>query len=177
MPIVLSSRYLQTLQCLYGHILIASENIQSTLATTVHPIFSDPNNIHTQGDEPDLSRIWKPDNSLHGVEDQMDPRLSDEMLEDDEARVFYQRDIHHEYYIDPEMASNLVDPFDGVYKELPKKHHGLRKVVLFVAGKGRSTYIYRKCRTSCVGCLPVKPIGMQNILGNTYGTSTHISLH
>lgn len=49
------------------------------------------------------------------------------MLEDDETRVFYQRDIHYEYYKDPEMASNLANPFYGVYKELPKKHHALRK--------------------------------------------------
>ncbi|RCV18220.1 hypothetical protein SETIT_3G282400v2 [Setaria italica] len=78
---------------------LTGDNIQSTAAVIVHPVFNDPDNMHTQGHEPDPSGIWEPSDPLHGVEDQMDPGLGDEMLEDDEAR-----------------------------KELPKKHHALRKV-------------------------------------------------
>jgi hypothetical protein len=42
--------------------------------------------------------------------------------------IFLYSDVHYEYYRAPEFATNLPDPFDTVYKDLPKKHHVLNKV-------------------------------------------------
>nr|TKW22381.1 hypothetical protein SEVIR_4G224800v2 [Setaria viridis] len=48
-------------------------------------------------------------------------------MEDDETRVFYHRDVVYEYYREPRFIPTGPDPYDGVYNNLPKKHHVLKK--------------------------------------------------
>ncbi|KAJ1296782.1 hypothetical protein BS78_01G328700, partial [Paspalum vaginatum] len=48
--------------------------------------------------------------------------------EDDEARVFNEREFHCEYHRKPTSHRISSDPYDLVYKNLPKRHLVLKKV-------------------------------------------------
>jgi hypothetical protein len=104
--------------------------------------------------------------------------------------MFLYSDVHYEYYRAAEFATYLPNPFDTVYKYLPKntmfwiKSRRVSfvvqkdfqvKVQLSIAGRERCTYIFRKYHASYVGCLWARRILMQNISENIYGTSTHTS--
>ncbi|PUZ51593.1 hypothetical protein GQ55_6G200500 [Panicum hallii var. hallii] len=69
---------------------------------------------------------------MHGVEendlDQINSKDYDpENIQDDEARVFHVRDFHYEYVVDPDITFKYSDQYDAVYKDLPKKHHTVKK--------------------------------------------------
>ncbi|RLN09345.1 hypothetical protein C2845_PM11G15710 [Panicum miliaceum] len=89
------------------------------------------------------SGLWERDDPMHGVEendlDQMN--LEDygpTDIEDNEARVFHHQviplflynmvgDFQYEYAMDPDIGCRGSDPYDAVYKDLPKKHHVLKR--------------------------------------------------
>jgi len=48
-------------------------------------------------------------------------------IEDDEARVFHRQDFEYEYVVDADIGYRCSDSCDAVYKNLPKKHHVLKK--------------------------------------------------
>jgi len=89
----------------------------------------------TKHDQPQVfdSGLWEPDDPIHGVEendfDQLDPNQDGcDLYEDDEARVYHQKDEHYEYARDADAVRITNDRYDAVYKGLPKKPHVLRKV-------------------------------------------------
>nr|TKW09935.1 hypothetical protein SEVIR_6G134300v2 [Setaria viridis] len=55
--------------------------------------------------EPNASGLWEPDDPMHGIED-----------------------VQYEYHRDPNMVPLGPYPYDGVYNNLPRKHHVLKKV-------------------------------------------------
>ncbi|CAN6294799.1 unnamed protein product [Urochloa humidicola] len=86
-----------------------------------------------EGDQLFDSGLWQPDDPTHGIEendlDRMDPDDCDVpgVYEDDEARVFHDRDFQYAYRREPGMCATQIDPYDYVYGNLPKKHHVLGK--------------------------------------------------
>ncbi|KAG2567278.1 hypothetical protein PVAP13_7NG344633 [Panicum virgatum] len=69
---------------------------------------------------------------MHGVEENDLDELNPEdyrptNIEDDETRVFHQQDFQYEYAADADIGYKYLDSYDAVYKDLPKKHHVLKK--------------------------------------------------
>ncbi|CAD6239740.1 unnamed protein product [Miscanthus lutarioriparius] len=83
--------------------------------------------------EPFNSDIWEPEDTLHGMEendlDQQNPNEDGpDIYEDDEARMFNDKDFKYEYSIEPITRINGHDPYNFVYVGLPETHHVLNKV-------------------------------------------------
>ncbi|XP_066341099.1 uncharacterized protein [Miscanthus floridulus] len=83
--------------------------------------------------EPYNSGIFEPENPIHGIEendlDCLDPTEGDhDIYEDDEARVFNDKDFQYECYMESESVAKKPDRYDFVYNNLPKDHFVLRKV-------------------------------------------------
>jgi hypothetical protein len=84
-----------------------------------------------------------------------------------------------------------LDPYDAVYKDLPKKHHILKKAKNCefcmqrdsqvkgppsVAGKGKLTYIFQSYWLNYADCFQVRLTRMQSIFRSTFGILTRTSL-
>ncbi|CAN6213113.1 unnamed protein product [Urochloa humidicola] len=82
--------------------------------------------MHVNGREQDTTGLWEPDDPMLGVEendlDQMDPEQEeDDVLEDDEARVFHQREVVYKYYRDPDVTPKATDPYENINIRVVKK--------------------------------------------------------
>lgn len=156
------------------------------------PVTGNLQSVLTQQQSPPLNKfdsgLWEPDDPMHGVEendfDQLNPEdYGPADIEDDETRVFHHQDFQYQYAVDDDIGYRGSDPYDAVYKDLPKKHHVLKKSkncqfchakrflvkgLPSTTGKGRLIYIFQRYRLSSAACLPVRLTTMQNILGSTF---------
>jgi len=81
------------------------------------------------------TEIWEPvDPNVTLEEEDLDclkPNEGDgqpDIYEDDEARVFHERDVRYETSRDEDVIVQEHDPYDKIYQNLPLAHHVLRKV-------------------------------------------------
>jgi len=81
------------------------------------------------------TEIWEPDDPNVVLEEEdLDCLRPNEgegepnIYEDDEARVFHERDVRYETSRDPDVVVPEHDPYDKIYQNLAFAHHVLRKV-------------------------------------------------
>lgn len=143
------------------------------------PVTGNLQSVLTQQQSPPLNKfdsgLWEPDDPMHGVEendfDQLNPEdYGPADIEDDEARVFHHQDFQYQYAVDTDIGYRGSDPYDAVYKDLPKKHHVLKKAKKLsilpckeVPGEGPA-FCYRKGKVNIY--IPEIPVELRRLFAS-----------